>query len=135
MIRHVIYIGSLVVILVIINTDDNEEIDLVVYWALVGLIVEIPLFLYIVNLTKKSFTLKLNYRRIFKYFITSVVIFGLMYVLMDKYLVYNESIFEFLPSVVPFALFGVLFYFGINYVMDRKIKSLVKDVLKELIKK
>jgi O-antigen/teichoic acid export membrane protein len=134
-IRHVVYIGSLVIILVLINSEDNTEINLVIYWAAIGLIVEIPLFMYIVRLTNKSFTLKLNFKSIFKYLSSSVIIFGIMYLSMEEYLVYNNSIFEFLPRVIIFAIAGISSYLVVTYFMNKEIKSLVKAVIKELTKK
>ena len=134
MIRHGIYIGSLVVILSIIGTDAENEIELVTYWALIGLIVEIPLFVYILSLVRKSFTMNLDYSRIMKYLIISVILFGLVYVLMEEYLIYHESIFEFLPSVIVFVIAASLGYVGITYLIDSKTRLLVKSVVKEIIK-
>lgn len=134
MIRHGVYIGSLVIILVLIG-EDGVEIDLVMYWALIGLIVEIPLSIYIIKLTKKSFTLKLNFNSIFKYLASSVVIFGIMYLVMEEYLIYDNSIFEFLPRVIIFGIAGIISYVALTYLIDNKTKSLVKAVVKELTKK
>jgi O-antigen/teichoic acid export membrane protein len=134
MIRHGIYIGSLVIILTLVNNENTAEIDLVFYWALIGLIIEIPLFIYIVKLTKKSFTLKLDYS-IFKYLITSVIIFGAIYGLMEEYLVYDNSIVEFLPKVILFAIIGVISYIVVTYFIDEKTKRLLRLVVKEITKK
>ena len=135
MIRHGIYIGSLIIILVLINNEDSTEIDLVVYWALIGLIIEIPLFLYIVKLTKKSFSLKLDFKSIFKYLGSSIIIFGIMYMLMEEYLVYDNSIFEFLPRVILFGMIGISSYLAVTYFIDEKTKTLVKLIVKEFTKK
>jgi len=134
MIRHGVYIGSLIIIFATINSGDSKEIDLVIYWALIGLIIEIPLFLYIVNLVKKSFTLKLDFLSISKYLVTSIGVFGLMYVLIEEYLVYNNSIMEFLPNLAVFVILGIISYIGITYLIDKKTKSLIKSMLKELRK-
>jgi hypothetical protein len=135
MIRHGVYIGSLIVILSIIGTNSENEIELVIYWALIGLIVEIPLFGYILSLVRKSFTMKLDHSRILKFFITTVGLFGLMYVLMEEFLVYNESIFEFLPIVMLLAIVVSLGYVGITYLIDGKTRVLVKSILKEITKR
>ena len=83
MIRHGVYIGSLIIIFAIIGIDE-AEINLVIYWAIIGLLVEIPLTVYIINLTKKSFSLKINLLSISKYLITTIIIFGL--ILMNLWL-------------------------------------------------
>jgi len=135
MIRHGIYIASLAIILVFFNGGENDEINLVIYWALIGLIVEIPLSAYIVNLTRKSFTLKMNYKAIFKYLMSSIIVFGLMYFLIEEYLVFNENIFEFLPNLSIYLIGGALAYLGITYGTDKKTRILVKAIVKEITKK
>jgi O-antigen/teichoic acid export membrane protein len=135
MIRHGIYIGSLIIILVVINNENTAEIDLVFYWALIGLIIEIPLFTYILKLTKKSFTLKLDFKSILKYLGSCIIIFGIIYGFMEEYLVYENNIFEFLPKVIIFGMIGTIFYIIMTYLIDKKTKILVKSVIKELTKK
>jgi hypothetical protein len=58
-----------------------------------------------------------------------------MYLSMEEYLVYNNSIFEFLPRVIIFAIAGISSYLVVTYFMNKEIKSLVKAVIKELTKK
>ena len=132
MIRHGVYIGSLVIILIIIGTNSDNQIELVTYWALIGLIVEIPLFLYIIRLVKKSFTLEMNYLRILKYAISSLTVFGIIYFIMEEFLIYSENIVEFLPNLMIFALLGGFGYLGITYFIDNNTRVLVKSVLKEI---
>lgn len=132
MIRHGVYVVSLVIILIIIGTNTDNQIELVIYWALIGLIVEIPLFLYIVTLAGKSFTLKLNYFRILKYLISSFVVFGIIYFIMEEFLIYNENIIVFLPNVMIFVFLGGFGYLGITYVIDDNTRVLVKSILKEI---
>lgn len=135
MIRHGIYIGSLAVILVFIGTSTENEIEMVTYWALIGLIVEIPLCIYIISLVRKSFTLRLDYSRITKYIFSSIIVFGIIYLAMDEYLVYYESIFEFLPNVIVFVIAGGVSYIGITYVIDIKSRMLIKSIFEELTTK
>lgn len=131
MIRHGVYIGSLIIIFAIIGIDE-AEINLVIYWAIIGLLVEIPLTVYIINLTKKSFSLKINLLSISKYLITTIIIFGLIFVLMDEFLVYENNIFKFLPILFMYMITGILSYLGVNYIIDKNTKSLVKAIFKEL---
>lgn len=58
-----------------------------------------------------------------------------MYLLMEEYLVYDNSIFEFLPKVILFVIVGVTSYLAVTYVIDDKTKSLVKAAVKEITKK
>jgi hypothetical protein len=135
MIRHAVYIGSLVVILAIVGTHEEDEINLVIYWAIVGLIVEIPLSMYIIKLVKKSFSLKIDYKSISKYLFSTILVFSILYLVMDEYLVYYESIFYFLPHLALFMVVGIGSYIGITYVIDTKTKMLINGIIKEITTK
>jgi O-antigen/teichoic acid export membrane protein len=135
LIRHGIYIGTLVLMLIFIPLDEENELELVMYWALIGLIIEIPLFIYIFNLTKKNFVLKLELKTILKYALTSLIAFGIMYILIEQYLNYKNSIFEFLPNLLIFVAFGIGVYLGITYLIDNRTKVLFKAIITEIIGK
>jgi len=79
--------------------------------------------------------LNLNFKMIFKYCISSFVSFGITYLLMEKYLVYDISVFNFLPNLMLFAIFGIIFYFGMTYLIDKKTRQLFNAVIKEIQKK
>jgi hypothetical protein len=54
---------------------------------------------------------------------------------MEKYLVYDISVFNFLPNLMLFAIFGIIFYFGMTYLIDKKTRQLFNAVIKEIQKK
>jgi len=54
---------------------------------------------------------------------------------MEEFLVYKESIFEFLPGFLPFVVIGVGGYLGLTFLIDSKIRELFKSIIKEMIKK
>lgn len=135
MIRHGVYISSLVLILIIMGIEQKAEIELVTYWAIIGLIVEIPLSIYIIRLSNKSISIKLNWIRLSKYFFTAFIVFGSTYFIMEQYLEYQESIFYFLPRAAIFAIGSILAYIGITYLIEEKTRILVKAMIKEIIKK
>ena len=102
---------------------------------LIGLIVEIPLTIYIIRLVRKTFTLKIDFISLIKYIIISVAVFGGIHLVMEEFLEYKNRIFEFLPVLMLFALIGVIGYLGLTYVSDKKTKILFNAVLHELINK
>ena len=135
LIRHAVYIGVLAVLLFIFSSQTDSELDLVFYWAVIGLVVEIPLTFYIIRLVKKSFTLKIDKQSTFKYLLVSIAVFGLTYVIMEENLEYKDSIFEFLPSTIIFVVISVGGYFGITYLIDQRTKILFNTIWKELMSK
>jgi len=128
------YIISLVIILILLQSE-KTELELVLYWAIIGAIVQIPLTIILLVLAKKELHITIKNKRILCYFVVSVLTFSLVYFVMDETLYYNKNLFEFAPIVVLFAFFGFGIYLGITYIIDPKIRSLVKAITSEIIKK
>ena len=133
LIQYSVYIGSLVIVLLLTRTYESQ-INLVVYWAILSLIIQIPFTMYYLKLVKKNFTLNLDYQSLIKYLLVSVSIFSATYLLMDKFLIYKNSIFEFLPNLMLFVGIGIVIYLGITYLIDPRTKKLVNSIINEIKK-
>ncbi len=130
-----VYLVILSIALFLIIPLSLEEIDLVIYWAMIALITQIPFTGYLYFIVRKEFAIRLNYKTLIKYGIATLVSFGITYFLMEKFLVYNESIFQFLPNMLLYVVLASLLYFGITYSIDNKTRKLVHAVLSETGKK
>ena len=108
LIRRGVYLGILAVGLFLLVQSDASQIDLVTYWAIILFIVEIPFTIYYYYLVRKNFPLSFDLTAIMKYLLISTGVFTSVYFLMEKFLVYEQSIFQFLPSLIPFLLLNVL---------------------------
>ena len=53
---------------------------------------------------------------------------------MEESLEYKESIFEFLPSFIPYAIIAILLYLATTYLIDKRTKILVKGIISEFRK-
>lgn len=133
-IKDAVYIASLFLIIFFVN-EKYDELDLVFIWATIGLIMEIPLVIYAFSLIRKSFSLNLDKKIILKYFVASLLAFGITHILIDNFLEYHETIFEFLPNLLLFAIIGIGIYFGITYLIDNRTRKLTKAILIELKRK
>ena len=129
------YIISLVAIMLFLISSERKEVDLVIYWAVIGLITEIPYTVYVYKIVRKEFSPKINLSSLTKYLFSSIVVFGLVYVLIKEYLIFKESIFEFLPELIAYLSLGVGAYLGITYLLDKKTQVLFKSVINEFYKK
>lgn len=134
-IRHGIFIAILATILFIFASQSYSDLDLVYYWVVISLGVEIPLTFYIIHLVKKSFAIKIDIKSLLKYLLVSIVIFSLISIVMEENLEYNKSIFEFLPSVVIYGIVGIIGYLGVTYLIDYRTKIMIKAIITELLKK
>lgn len=131
-IQYASYVILLITGLYLLVQNQSSQLDLVNYWAIIAVCVEVPFLIYFTILVKRKFSLNLNFKIIFKYCISSFVSFGITYLLMEKYLVYDISVFNFLPNLMLFAIFGIIFYLGMTYLIDKKTRQLFNGVIKEI---
>ena len=129
-----IYVGVLAILLYIYSSQTDSVIDLVFYWVAISLVIEIPITLYMTYLTKKSFKIKIDRISIFKYLLTSVIVFGIIGLFMEENLEYKNSIFEFLPSLLLYAIISIIGYLVITYLIDNRTRSLIKGIMNEVKK-
>jgi len=134
-IKQGIYIGVLALLLYILSSQTESTLDLVFYWVLISLVIEIPVIFYMIYLTKKTFTIKIDKISVFKYLLVTIVVFGLSGIIIEEYLEYKISIFEFLPQLLIFGIVSMLGYLAITYLIDRRTKILVKAIWNEIMKK
>ena len=133
-IKQGVYVGVLAILLFFYSSQTDSIIELILYWVAISLVMEIPITLYMTYLTKKSFKIKIDKISFFKYLLTSIAIFGLIGIFMEENLEYKNSIFEFLPSLLLYAIISILVYLGITYLIDKRTRSLIKGIINEVRK-
>lgn len=131
LIHNIIYITIFTIMLLVVNSTTNSQLELVVYWTIIGMVTHIPFTVYVFYLTRKHFTLTLD-NSIIKYLVTSIGVFGIVYYLMDEFLIFYESIYLFLPALLPFIALGVFAYLIITYFIDSKTKKLFHAIVDEI---
>ena len=131
-IQYVAYVILLITGLYLLVQSQVTQLDLVIYWAIVALAVEIPIAIYFSILVKRKFTLNLDYKAIAKYLLSSIVTFGIVHLLMKKFLVYEISIFDFLPNLLLYILLAVICYLSLTFLIDFKTRNLFKAIIKEV---
>ena len=131
-IQRGVYLGSLVILLIIMIPETESEIELIVYWALIASLVQLPFTIYLYLMVRKEFHPKFNYKVILKYLFATVIVFSIIYVLMDEFLIYKNEIVYFLPRFLLFVLGATIGYLGITYAIDSQTRKLFKSVICEL---
>ena len=132
-IKAIIYIISLVSIFLIFK--DSSQLQLVEYWSIAALLVEIPFTIYFYIILRKQFVLHLDKIAIGKYFIISIIVFGGIYLLSEQYLEYKIEILEFLPNLLLLVLIGVTGYLILTYLIDSKTRKFFKAIIREITNK
>lgn len=126
-----IYLGILALTLFLLSFQKMVDIELVKVWAMISLGTQIPLTLYVYIILRKEIRPKFELRAITKYLLASVIVFGVLYFMLESFLEFNESIFVFLPNLIGFLIIGLIGYFSLTYVIDKKTRSIVKEIIKE----
>ena len=118
-------------LLILVGFGSSNQ-ELLLFWASIALITQIPLVCVLYYLVQKNIIIKLEISRIAKFSLTAIGAFGLTHVLTTQFLVYSPDIISFIPNVLLFASFGVGLYFIITYLIDNKIRNLVHAIIYEI---
>ena len=132
LIQTCIYVLILTVGLLILVGFESSNQELLLFWASIALITQIPLVCVLYYLVQKNIMIKLEISRIAKFVLIAIGVFGLTHVLTTQFLVYSSDIPSFIPNVLMFAAFGVGLYIIITYLIDNKIRNLVHAIIYEI---
>jgi len=128
----VTYIALLAFFLFFIKTPDMSDVFIVTVWSFIMFAVSVPLTTYTIILAKKQHQVTLPFKAITKYSLVATFTGIIIFFLSQITLTYPESIFEFLPEIIPLALLAGGIYFGLTYLIDDSTRKLYKSILKEL---
>ena len=132
LIQTSIYILILTVGLLILVGFGSSDQELLLFWASIALVTQIPLVCVLYYLVQKNIMIKLDISSIVKFLLTAIGVFGFTYVLTTQFLVYSPDIVSFIPNVLMFASFGIGLYIIITYLIDNKIRNLVHAIIYEI---
>jgi hypothetical protein len=121
--------------LMILIQKEFQTIELLIFWATILLIFQIPLTTYLYILTKKSLTFTVNYKIILKYLFAFALSFSVSHIVTENFLVYNENIFQFIPQVLMFIILAISLYGTLTFVIDKKTRNLVYAIINEIKEK
>ena len=129
-----LYLVILVIVL-LLERNTVSQLELVIHWSIISLVSTIPFTIYLYLMVRKNFNLSLDISRIFKFLLTSIGIFGLVFFLSEEFLEYNNDVFQFIPNLLLLAVIGVGGYLQITYLKDFKTRSLFSSIIGEIIKR
>ncbi len=132
MIRRGVYLGSLAIGVFILMQSGASDIELVIYWAIISALAQLPFTIYFYLLVRKNFPLSLDIITITKYLLICLIVFGGVYLLMEEFLNYESSIFKFITNLIPFVVLAILAYFGLTYLTDKETRKLFKAIILEI---
>lgn len=125
------YLAFLIVGLALLSTD-HSEFELLIYWTLLGFFGAIPTTIYLSVLLRRSYKIKIDFKSMGKYLAVCISVFGPIFLLIEKYLKYDERIVEFLPDLLMFVGLGVGGYLLLTYAIDFKTRKLFQAIICEI---
>ena len=129
-----IYIIALIMLLTF-RPPEITEIQIVTIWAMILLLVTIAFMITGQVLVKRRYDISLPYYLMIKYSLVTTLSSITVFYLSETTLTYTESVYDFIPQVIPIVLIGTGIYFGITYLIDESTKNLFKSIVKEIKKK
>ena len=126
------YVIAVLVGLTLLKPFTNQDVELVIYWSVISVGIHIPFTVYFYLLTKKHIDFRINSISLLKYLLVSIIIFSAIHVLMNQFLIYKNSIFEFVPNVLLFVSIGIVGYLLTTYLIDSKTRILFRAIFDEL---
>jgi len=128
------YIIALFVFLYIFKNSNLVEFDLVMWWALIGLLIDIPLTIFIWFYSKKYAKFSIQKTSIVKFLLATLAFIGFFIITSEYIITYEISIYKFLPSLLLELAFCIGIYLGLTYVIDKDTRNLFKSILNEIKK-
>lgn len=129
-----VYIILLILFLYFSENLGLTEVDLVAGWSIILLFVTIPFLLYGIIKVRQEYQISFHFKSTSKYIVSSLISFIVVFFVLDNSLIYSESIFEFLPQVIPLIFLGGFIYFGLTYLIDKSTRELFSSIVNEIRK-
>tara|TARA_B110000467_G_scaffold127187_1_gene120196 strand:+ start:1371 stop:2873 length:1503 start_codon:yes stop_codon:yes gene_type:complete len=130
-IQYSLYLISLTIVLLIFSSS-STDIELVVYWSIIWLVIEIPFSIYFYILIKKNFKFQFKIKPTIKYIFASIITIGFSYFLSLEFLEFNPSLMHFAPNLILFIALGIFGYLVLTYFIDDKTKKLFNSIISEI---
>lgn len=126
------YLGLLISMLLVTRSFLVTDLDLIVMWAFIGLGTQIPFTIYSARLARKALPFNIPWASMGKYAVASVIAAGIMMVLNNYIIIYDNSIYVLAPRLAAAMFLAAGIYFAILYAIDADFRTLSIAIIGEL---
>lgn len=130
-IHYSIYIISLVILLLLLK-DNVTPLQLLEYWALLNMFLQIPFLVWGWSSVKKEMSVKFPLNNLVKYCIATFIAAIIILSIQDFVLIYKKEIFVFVPRFLLLISIGAGIYFGILGLIDKDFRVLLNSIANEI---
>jgi len=128
---NIVYIVGFVMFLIIMK-NQMMDLELATGWAIIGLGLEISLTIFMWIYSRKFVKISFPTKKTSKFIIVTIM-FALVFLFTsDSIIIYEQSIYNFLPLVFLQLAICLGIYFGITYSIDKETRTLFKSIIKEI---
>jgi hypothetical protein len=131
-----IHYGLYVIVLTLglfhLISNGFSDLELVKFWAIIGLILEVPFTVYMWILVQKHVKFSISINSILKYVIATLAFVIVFMITSEHVIEYKINIFDFLPMIIIQLTICLMVYFSITYLIDSRTREIFKAILKEL---
>jgi len=132
LVQAIIFVAVITTTFLILNNLGATEIEIVTWWAIIVLGLEIPFFIYMLIQVQRNVEFSFPFIKTAKYF-GATLAFVLVFFVTSNYLIsYEISIYDFLPGVIYQVIICVAVYLGLTYIIDEKTRTIFKGVINEI---
>jgi hypothetical protein len=126
------YVLILVAFLSLFKNSGLSEIEIVTWWTVIGLLIEVSYSIFLWSYSRKYTKIIFPIKNLIKY-ICGMSVFVIFFLLTsDLVLNYKPSIYDFLPSLFLELTLCVGIYIGFTNLIDKETRNLFKSIIKEI---
>jgi hypothetical protein len=133
-IGHSVYIGLLVIIIIFSNNTNMDVMNTLQWWGIVGVIANSAIAITFYFMTRRNVKFSFPVSAISKYTLATILSVIISYFSINQFLVYDKSIFVFIPNVIPHILLFTGIYAITMWIIDNDTRLFFKQILKEFKK-
>ena len=126
--KYAIYFPILAIIMYISRGNGNE-LSLSMYWAIILLLVTIPITIYKIILVKRVIKLEIPKLSILTYIISGIVMSGFLYYYTQLIPLTKTSTIEIILYIIPPGMASVLIYSIVVITLDSFARKMIKDLI------
>lgn len=132
LVQSIGYIIALTTGLYFATIFNYSNFELILYWAIIQMVIQIPITIYSIIISQRKINLKYDIKPIIKYIIAGIVTFGIIFVVNIEIMTVETELIKFLPQVIFFVFISVILYIIITYAIDNKTRNLGKKIFESI---
>jgi len=126
------YIVILIAVMIVSSIVGLEELEIIFWWGVGGTISNIGIGIVFWLTAQRQIKFNFPLKQVIKYTTVTIIASIISFLLLNQFLIYEKSIFQFLPSLIPHLVLFVSMYLAIILLWDKDSREFFRLIIKEL---